>query len=210
MHISEGILSAPVLLSGAALTAAGTAVGLKNLDHYRMPQVAVLSAGFFVASLVHVPIGPSSVHLILNGLMGIFLGWAAFPAILVALILQALLFQFGGLTSLGANCVIMALPAVVCFHLFRAGVKSPNLVISMVASFLCGFGAIMLGGLIAALMLFLTGSHFLLVAKLIVLAHLPVMVIEGVITVFSVEFIKRVRPEMLEAVYGRHEYGSSG
>ncbi len=206
MHISEGILSAPVLLSGAALTAAGTAVGLKNLDHYRMPQVAVLSAGFFVAALVHVPVGPSSVHLILNGLMGIFLGWAAFPAILVALILQALLFQFGGLTSLGANCVIMAFPAVVCFHLFRAGVKSPNLVISMVSSFLCGFGAIMLGGLIAALMLLFTGRHFLLVAKLIVLAHLPVMFIEGVITVFSVEFIKRVRPDMLEIVYGRHEY----
>jgi len=206
MHISEGILSAPVLLAGAALTVGGTTIGLKKLEHNRMPQVAVLSAGFFVASLVHVPIGPSSVHLILNGLMGIFLGWAAFPAILVALILQALLFQFGGLTSLGANSVIMAFPAVVCFHLFRAGVKSPNLVISMVSSFLCGFGAIVLGGLIAALMLFFTGSHFLIVAKLIVLAHLPVMVIEGVITVFSVEFIKRVKPEMLEVMYGRYEY----
>jgi len=205
MHISEGILSVPVLLSGAALTAAGTVVGLKKLDHDRIPQVAVLSAGFFVASLVHVPVGPSSVHLILNGLMGIFLGWVAFPAILVALILQALLFQFGGLTSLGVNGVIMTFPAVVCFYMFRTGVRSPNLVISMVASFLCGFGAIMLAGLIAALVLFFTGRHFFIVAKLIVLAHMPVMVIEGVITVFSVEFLKRVRPEMLEVVFGRHE-----
>jgi cobalt/nickel transport system permease protein len=39
-----------------------------------------------VASLIHVPIGPSNAHLILNGLVGLLLGWGAFPAILVALI----------------------------------------------------------------------------------------------------------------------------
>ena len=72
MHISEGILSAQVLVSGAALTTVGTAIGLRKLDYDRIPQVAVLSAAFFVTSLVHIPIGPASVHLILNGLMGIF------------------------------------------------------------------------------------------------------------------------------------------
>ena len=68
MHISEGVLSAPVLISGVAIAAAGTAVGFKKLDYEKIPQVAVLSAGFFIASLVHVPIGPSNAHLILNGL----------------------------------------------------------------------------------------------------------------------------------------------
>ncbi len=53
MHISEGILSAPVLATGAALTVAGCAV---------------------------------------DGIIGLLLGWAAIPAILVALTLQALLF----------------------------------------------------------------------------------------------------------------------
>ena len=86
MHISEGVLSAPVLLSGAALTAAGTAIGLKNLDYDHIAQVGILSATFFVASLIHVPIGPSSVHLLINGIVGLLLGWAAFPAILVGLL----------------------------------------------------------------------------------------------------------------------------
>ena len=113
MHISEGVLSTPVLLSGAALTVVGTAIGLKKMDYDRIPQVAVLSAAFFVASLIHVPIGPSSVHLILNGLLGLLLGWAAFPAILVGLALQALLFQYGGLIVLGVNTFNMAMPAVV-------------------------------------------------------------------------------------------------
>ena len=85
MHISEGVLSAPVLISGAVIAAAGVGIGMKKLDYDRIPQVAVLSSAFFVASLVHVPIGPSSVHLILNGLLGLLLEWISFPAILIAL-----------------------------------------------------------------------------------------------------------------------------
>ena len=68
-----------------------------------MAQVGILSSAFFMASLIHVPIGPSSVHLLLNGIVGLLLGWGAFPAILVGLALQAMFFQFGGITVLGVN-----------------------------------------------------------------------------------------------------------
>jgi cobalt/nickel transport system permease protein len=202
MHISEGVLSGPVLLGGAALTAAGTALGLKKMNYDRLPQVAVLSAAFFVASLVHVPIGPSSVHLILNGLLGILLGWVAFPAMLVGLILQALLFQFGGFTTLGVNGLVMALPAVVCSYAFRSGVKSGKRAVALLFSFLCGFGAVFMACLLLALALALTGEQFFPVAKLVAAAHIPVMVIEGLITALCIEFVKRVRPEILEVVYG--------
>ena len=97
MHISEGVLSGPVLAGGWALATVGTTLGLKRLDYDRLMTVAILSAAFFVASLIHVPIGPVSAHLILNGLLGAILGLAAFPAICVALLLQAVLFQYGGL-----------------------------------------------------------------------------------------------------------------
>ena len=119
MHISEGVLSAPVLVTGAVLAAAGVAVGLKKMDYEKIPQVAVLSSAFFVASLIHVPIGPSSIHLIINGINGLLLGWLCFPSILVALSLQAILFQFGGITVLGINTVNMALPGVICYYLFN-------------------------------------------------------------------------------------------
>jgi ABC-type Co2+ transport system permease subunit len=33
MHISEGVLSGPVLISGGVLAAAGTAIGLKKIDY---------------------------------------------------------------------------------------------------------------------------------------------------------------------------------
>ena len=80
MHISEGILSAPILVSGGAVAAIGTFIGLKKIDPEQIMPVALLSSVFFVAGLVHVPVGPGSVHLMLIGLLGVMLGWAAFPA----------------------------------------------------------------------------------------------------------------------------------
>jgi cobalt/nickel transport system permease protein len=200
MHISEGVLGPAVLAGGAALAAVGTAVGLKKMDYEAIPRVAILSAAFFVATLIHVPVGPVGLHLVLNGLMGLLLGWLAVPAILVALFLQALLFQFGGLTVLGVNTVIMALPAVVCFYLFRPFLRRQGPVAAG-AAFASGCTAIFLSGLLVAAALIGTGEAFWQVAKLAVLSHIPVMIIEGVITLFIFLFIKKVRPEMLEEIY---------
>jgi len=196
MHISEGVLSAPVLVSGAVLTLAGTAVGLKTIDYERIAQAGVLSSAFFVASLVHINIGPSSVHLILNGLLGILLGWAAFPAILVALILQAVFFQFGGITTLGVNGLIMALPAVVAYYAFTPMIHKTNL-LATTGAFLCGFCSVFLSAVLLGLALIFTEENFWEVSWLIIIAHLPVMIIEGIITVFSVMFLKKVHPAML-------------
>jgi cobalt/nickel transport system permease protein len=198
MHISEGVLSAPVLITGAVLSAAGVAVGLKKMSYDRIPQVAVLSSAFFVASLIHVPIGPSAAHLVLNGLLGILLGWMAFPSILVALVLQALLFQFGGFTVLGVNTVIMASPAVVVYLLFSRFVKGNNLVVVGGAGFLAGAAGIAIGAVLIAVALIFTGESFLSVAKVIAVAHVPIMIIEGIVTAFCVLFLRRVKPEILE------------
>jgi cobalt/nickel transport system permease protein len=201
MHISEGVLAAPVLVTGAAVAAAGVAVGLKKLDSEKIPQVAVLSSAFFVASLIHVPIGPSNVHLILNGINGILLGWACFPSIMVALALQAILFQFGGITVLGINTVNMALPGVICYFLFRRLVTQNRRSISLGSAFACGFLAVFFSAVLVAISLVFTEESLMAVAKLIVVAHLPVMIIEGVITLFCVVFLKRVKPELLGGIY---------
>jgi len=197
MHISEGILSAPVLLTGVILTAGGVSLGLKKMDYERIPEVAVLTSAFFVASLIHVPIGPSSAHLVLNGLMGLLLGWIAFPAILVGLALQALLFQFGGLTSLCVNAFNMAFPAVVSFYLFRLFNRKYNRYTLIFSGFLCGVIGILGSAFLVAISLVTTGEAFLTAAKLIVIAHLPVMIIEGGITAAAVVSLNKVRPELL-------------
>lgn len=198
MHISEGILSAPVLVTGAVLTATAVGYSLKKMEHKEVPKVAILSSVFFVASLIHVPLGPSSVHLILNGIIGLLLGWAAFPAILVALALQGVLFQFGGITTLGVNTFNMAFPAVICFYLFNRGVRGKNNSVSLSLAFVCGFLAVLLSGVMVAVDLVFTGEAFLQVAKLVLIAHLPVMILEGVLTAFCIGFLRKVRPEILD------------
>ncbi len=203
MHISEGVLSAPILVGGGALTGIGTFIGLRQLDYDRIMQVAILASAFFVASLIHVPIGPGSVHLLLNGLLGIILGWAAFPVILVALLLQAVFFQFGGLAVLGVNTLNMAAPAILCGFLVRPLLERPRT--HPLAGFMAGFGSILGSALMMAASLALTDSGFMATARLIVLAHVPVMIIEGLITMFTLTFIARVQPEIIGLDPGKGE-----
>lgn len=199
MHISEGVLSAPVLIGGAALAAVGVAVGLRRLDYERVPRVAVLASAFFVASLIHVPIGPSNVHLVLNGLVGVVLGWAAFPAILIGLLLQAVLFSFGGVTALGVNTLIMGAPALACCLLLGPWLRRSRGPQAFALGFAAGALGIVGGCVCLAAALVFTGEAFHNVARLTVLAHVPVAVIEGLVTGSVVAFLRQVRPELLEA-----------
>lgn len=201
MHISEGVLSAPVLITGAVMTTICVIIGLKKTNEKSIPLVAILSSAFFVASLIHVPIGPSSTHLILNGICGLLLGWAAFPAILVALFFQAIIFQFGGLTTLGVNTYIMAFPSILCYYLFIFFVKSEKKWVWVTAAFFCGALSILMSGILVALALISTGEIFTQASKMVIIIHLPIMIIEGIITGFCIAFIKKVKPEILEVLY---------
>ena len=211
MHIAEGVLSPAVLAGGAVLALAGTALGLRKLEYDRLVAVGILSAAFFVASHIHVPVGLSSAHLVLNGLVGVLLGWAAFPSILVALLLQALLFQFGGITVLGVNVFTMGFAAVISWYVFRAiCYLCPGMKGVRVAAFMGGALGVALAAVLTALALAFTDEGFWLAARLLLLAHLPVMLVEGLVTMFTVSFIMRVRPELLGMAPVRPGSGQEG
>jgi len=197
VHISEGVLSGPVLAGGAVISAAGLALGLRSIDYDKLPRVALLSAVFFVASLIHLPVGPSSIHLVLNGLVGLILGWAAFPALFVGLVLQAVLFQFGGLTVLGVNTATMALPAVLGYYLFAPLLRRDGKTAPVVAAFAAGFCAIFFSAVLTGLSLYFSGEAFLGAAWAIVAANFPGMILEGLITAVAVMFLRKVKPELL-------------
>ncbi len=196
MHISEGVLSPAVLGAGYVLTAAATCISLRKMDYARLTTAAVLASVFFVGSLVHVPLGPGSVHLILNGLLGLFLGWAVFPALLVALLLQAVLFQFGGIAVLGVNTFDMAFPALVCHYAFRSFLGRSNW-LRPLGAFCCGALSVAGAALCTALALGFTDEGFWTAAKVLFLAHIPIMLLEGVIAALAIEFVAKSRPELL-------------
>jgi cobalt/nickel transport system permease protein len=119
VHISDGVLADPWWIGGFALAGLLALFGAWRIRDEEIPQTALMTAAFFVASLIPVPtfVG-SHVHLLLTGLVGVVLGRRAALAIPVGLFLQAALFGHGGLTALGVNSCVMALPAIFAWQLF--------------------------------------------------------------------------------------------
>jgi cobalt/nickel transport system permease protein len=202
-HIPDGVLAAPVLVTGALVTSVVVAMAVRKLDYERIPQAAVLSAALFISSLITIPAGPSSVHLLLNGLMGVALGWSAAPAILVALVLQAVFFGYGGLLVLGVNVMNIALPALLCALLFSHQIRHTE------RPFFWGVAAggtgVLLTGLMVSTTIALTGPGFTTAAQVILATYLPLVIVEAAVTGAIVSFVVRVAPDLLfvrEQQYG--------
>ncbi len=206
MHISEGVLSAQVLGAGAVVAMGGLAIGLRRMENRRVPEVAVVASALFVASLIRFPLGPASVHLTLNGLAGVLLGWMAFPAVFVALVLQALMFQFGGFTTLGVNTVAMALPAVVAGCICRQILRAAGKTRSIIAGAIAGAIGVAGGATLIALALVATEESFRELSVAFVATHLPVLVVESGITAIVMAFLWKVKPELL-GINGERDRG---
>ncbi|MCL6416633.1 cobalt transporter CbiM [Aestuariirhabdus sp. Z084] len=191
------MLSAPILIGGALISASALAYGVRRLDYERIPQAAVLAAAFFVSSLFSVPIGPSSAHLLLNGLMGLVLGWSAIPTIAIALLLQAVFFGFGGLLVLGVNILNVALPALVCALTLRPWLHHTQGQNGFLIGTLAGAVGVLLTALLLCGSLALSGAEFIPAAKVILLTYLPLAVVEAAICGFVLRFILKVSPELL-------------
>jgi len=202
VHISDGVLPLTTAIGGCAAGAGMAAWSARRTRSEDLPKVAVVTAAFFVASLIHVPLGPTSVHLLIPGLTGALLGPAAFLSIGIGLLLQSLLFQFGGLTALGANTLMMGLPAVMCgwfFQRFKGRSQLRQSVIGGVA----GAAGTGMAALILAVFLAAAGEDFFGVAKIALLAHVPVIIIEGMVSAFTIGFLVRVKPSLLQPSFLR-------
>lgn len=212
MHISEGILPAQICIAGYGITGLATWYSLRQINRQNnptegIPKASLLTAAFFVASSLHIPIPPASVHLVLNGLLGAVLGCYAFPAILIGLIFQAIVFGHGGLTTLGVNATIMGVPALLAAALFQWRNRFADRMGDALALNVFGFLAGAIGvGLAAALFFTLvitnlpsgfdTETERTAIVGLMI-AHVPLMGIEGVFTAMVVSFLSRVKPELL-------------
>lgn len=200
MHITEGVAPASVAAAGAILAAGGVVAGLRAMKDEQIPRAAIMASAIFAASLlIRLPLGPSSVHPVLNGLAGLLLGWAAVPVFLVALFLQALLFQFGGITTLGLNTVVMGAPAVLCYYGFNRSLRRCG---SARAAFwlgaAAGVTALLFSFLLWAGALVLSGKSLAVIVKLALVPHLAILGVEGAFTGFVSAFLFRVYPRAFE------------
>lgn len=186
-----------MLAAGFLITLILLVFSMRNIRIEEIPKISLITAALFVASLVHFPIGPTSVHLIMNGLAGILLGRRAFIGVFVALTLQAVFFQHGGLSVLGVNAFNIGVPAMLAWQIFkrRRGLESPRL--EVVFGALAGGLAVLASVLLVSLELLILGEAFNEISLLVIGAHLPVIIIEALVVGAAAGFLLKVKPEML-------------
>lgn len=196
MHISDGVLSIEVASSLGIVSLALCAYSIKSIKSENISLVSAMSALFFIASFIHIPLGPTQIHLLLIGVIGLFLGRAVFLSLAIALLLQALLLGYGGLTSLGANIIIMGVPAFLVFLLNKLSFfRSLD---EKIRFFLYGSLGIAFSVVLLALVLYFAKDEYLLASYSLVVANIPAILLEGLITLFLLLYIKKSIPKLLK------------
>jgi cobalt/nickel transport system permease protein len=191
MHIADGIIPTEWCVAAQGISWASTYWLGRRLETDEVVRLGMLASATFAISLIHFPLGGTSVHLGLYGLTGILAGRRSFPVIFAALLFQTVLFQHGGLLSLGLNAINMGAGALLASLLWRTWLGSEGL-----RAFLCGFLGVLVPALLIAVEFALAGygKGFLFMAAL----YLGAAALEGAITVAAVSFLRASRPGLLQ------------
>jgi cobalt/nickel transport system permease protein len=190
MHISDGIIATEICVA-AGVVCAGAVLALgRRIETEQIPAMGFVGAALFAASLIHLPVAGTAMHLGLVGLAGVILGVQALPVIFLALLFQSLIFQHGGLVTLGLNTLNLSAGAL------AAGLVWRHLpMVEAGRSFAAGFVGILLP---ATLVIgeFLATGYGRQIGVLWV-AYAAAAVVEGLLTATAVGFLRRVQPEVL-------------
>lgn len=207
MHIPDGFLDAKTCLIAGALSAGGLAVASRQvnrtLPRNKIPLMGLSAAFVFAAQMLNFPVaGGTSGHLLGGVLAGVLLGPGA-AAIVIACVLtvQALLFNDGGLLSLGANIFNMSfVGGVGGWAIYRTVLQFlPGLRGRVTAVFFAAWCSTFLAALVCAGELTFSGT---LPAGIVFPAmagvHALIGLGEGLITALVILAIARVQPELIE------------
>ena len=197
MHIPDGILSAPILVGFGAASAVSIAYSARKAEAAtsanRIPLLGVLGAFVFAAQMVNFPVGPGqSGHLLGGALLAATVGpWAATIALTAILLVQALVFQDGGVMALAANVFNMAVFGVWCAWIpFRWLSKLGQ---ARAGVFLGAFLSVLLSALLAlGQVSFSSGIYSQGLVVFCLVLFTVTGLIEGAITVAAWEAIERL------------------
>ena len=214
MHIPDGFLDVTVAaITYIAFLAFGAYAARKIKETTiveRISLVSVLAAGIFAAQMLNWPLpGGTSLHFVGGALAGIILGpWLGFLSIFLVLFVQALVFHDGGITTLGANVLNMAIIAVVvAYFIYRTFVKmfGAKDSVRVTAAFLGGWLGIILAGAAAGLEIGYSPSFpygFEVTLPVMVGWHAVLGIIEGVITALTILYLTQRAPRLVSSEVG--------
>lgn len=193
MHIADGIINTTVCIAAHAASVSVIYALGRNTKPEEIPKMGMTGAALFVASLVHFPFAGASIHLGLFGIAGIILGRRAFPVVFTALLLQSLIFQHGGLLSVGINSLNMGAGALTAGLIWRFNKISESL-----RAVCAGFAGIFIPATLMAVEFQLSGygrGIFYLLSIYLIPA-----IFEGGITLSAVKFFRKVKSDILPEI----------
>jgi cobalt/nickel transport system permease protein len=193
MHISDGIISTPVCIAANVAAIGIIYLSGRNAKPDEIPKMGMTGAALFVSSLIHFPLAGTSIHLGLFGLAGIILGKRSFPVIFTALLFQSLIFQHGGLLTLGVNAINMGTGAWVAWMIWSIA-KLPVYIRALLA----GFAGIIVPALLMVAEFRLSGYGTGI--GLLIAIYLLAAAIEAAISLSAVKFFLRVKPEIVKGL----------
>ena len=206
-HIPDGFLSAPVLVGTAVASAGALALASRRtatgLGERQAPLLGAATAFVFAAQMFNFPLGAgTSAHLLGGVLVAVMAGpWTAMLALFSVVLIQALLFQDGGIAALGANTLNLAvLGAGGGWLVYRwlLALTGEGRRRRLAAAGGAAFAAAVGTGVAVGAQLGLSGLVPLRTAVLAVGgAHLLVGGVEAALTVGILSFVLRSRPELL-------------
>jgi cobalt/nickel transport system permease protein len=208
VHIPDGYLTAYVFVPAFIVAIVWLAICIRKvkLAEKQVPILGLLCALFFAAMMMNWPVvGGTTAHLLGGASMGLILGpFAGGIGITVILVLQALLFGDGGLTTLGANVLNMGIigvlvPCVVFLALYKiVGVKGNKL---YAVIFVSAFAGDLLAAVAAGTELGFSQPVFQYGLNVAVPAmamnHSIIGVGEGIITSILIGTLLKLRPDLL-------------
>lgn len=206
MHIPDGFLTANTCGAAWLISIAGVSFCLRRatllLKEKAIPLMGVVSAFVFAAQMLNFPIlyGTSG-HLLGGVLTVVLLGpYAASVVITIVLIIQCLIFQDGGLTTLGANILNMAFLGTIggyfIYRLIRKIVRgAKGIMIGAAVASWCS--VVIAAGACAMELAVSRTSPFKVVFPAMIFVHTFIGIGEAVITTFIISFILKVRPDLI-------------
>ena len=207
MHIPDGFLSVPIWASlwivAILILAFAIWKANKKLGDRHIPLLGVLAAFIFAAQMLNVPVaGGTSGHLLGGVLIGVFVGPLAGSIVMGSIFaVQAIFFQDGGITTMGANIINMGLIGTIIGYLIYQSIRK---VVKGSKGMIIGAGiaawfAVVLASAACAFELAASGTSPIGIAlPAMVSIHAIIGVVEAAITMAVIGSVLKARPDLLE------------
>jgi cobalt/nickel transport system permease protein len=197
VHIPDGFLDvkvwAPATIAGAAVVSYALKKANRSLDGKQVPLVSLIGAFIFAAQMINFPIsGATSGHFLGGAMAAILFGpWISILVMTAVLIVQALLFQDGGITVLGANILCTGvLGSMTGYGVYWMGQRLFKGKCNSVITFFAAWCSIIVAAFGVAILLALSGTLTIKTAIIAMVGwHSLIGIGEGLITAFVLRYL---------------------